>query len=310
MANLTMTAYWSRKFVRMGGVIFILVVLLQIGITSVVNYINSIRQATPDYRLGAISPIVFPQKQFEKKTFTFSLPNDRLPEVPKLLPVYTVVRPVNTLLAKSVADEEALGMGFASEPSEQSPGVYQYKNDVLQQTLTMNVLDGSFSMNYPYLTDQLLTTPEKIPTKELAINLSSQFLESGRKMTDDLRDGKKEVSFFRITPDKLEPLPAANGANIARVDFFRKPIEFKEKSYPILPTDPKVASAFVLVTGSAAKDKQVVEISYKFSTIDRQIYGTYPIKPIANAQAELEAGKYWPAKNTSAKNIEIRNINY
>jgi len=308
MSNLTITAYWSRKFIKLGGAIVIGIIALQIGITSLVSYIRSRKQDKPDYRLGIITPVVFPQKTFDKKTFTYTLPNDQLPKVPKLLPIYTVSRPVNTLLAKSMADDDAKAMGFSNEGTEQAPGVYQYKNDVLSQVLTLNVLDGSFVMNYPYLTDQLLTTPEKIPTKETAISQASQFLQKGGKLTDDLKGGKKEVTFFRITADKLEPLPASNGANIARVDFFRKPILFKEQNYAILPQDPKVASAYALVSGSSVTGRQIVEVSYKFSPIDRQVFGTYPIKPVAQAQDEFNKGDYWPARDISNKTVDIRNI--
>ncbi len=310
MANLTMTAYWARKFIKFGGAGIAILLVVQMAVSATISYIKSQKKAEPDYLLGSLNPISFPKKDFEKKQFAFTLPNDKLPVVPKILPVYQVNRPVFSLLLLDEAKVSAKGMGFVTEPVEKDSGngEYTFRNDIANQNLTVNVLDGSFTMSYPYQTDQLILVPEKIPTKELAIQSASSYLEKGGKLSPDLKEGKKEVSFFRISPEKLEPLTAPNGANLARVDIFRKPIEVGANSYKILPSDPRQATVYALVSGSSAENRSVVEVGYKHSNIDRQIFGTYPIKPVELAQKELTNGLYWPAKDVASKSVSIHNV--
>lgn len=284
--------------------------VLQLVVSATISYINSKKQEEPNYLLGGLNPVNFPKKDFEKKQFAFVLANDKLPETPKIMPVFQVNRPSFSLLLLEEAKEKAKGMGFVSDPVEKDSGSgeYIFRNEVTNQNLTLNVLDGSFTMTYPYQTDQLILVPEKIPSKELSIQAATGYLEKGGKLTPDLKDGKKDVSFYRISPEKLEPLPAPNGANLARVDIFRKPIEVGSKTYKILPSDPKSASVYALVSGSSADNRAVVEVGYKYSNIDRQIFGTYPIKKIETAQNELKNGLYWPAKDVAAKSVSIHNI--
>lgn len=262
----------------------------------------------PTIKFKRLTPIVFPQKEFDKKQFTFELPNDELPKAPKILPVFVVYRSVKTLLALDEDTKTARAFGFTGDPTEVSNGIYQFKNDSLSQTLTMNVLDGSFNLQYPYLNDQLLANPESMPTREQAMTYASSFLAGGGRLYDDLRDGEKETSYFKITFDKLEPMLAANGSNIMRVDFFRKPITFLKTDYKIMSADYKKASVSILVTGSGVDGKRIVDVNYKYANIDRESYSTYPIKTPSQAQADLVAGNYWPARNNIAKSIAIHDV--
>lgn len=310
MNNLTITAYWTRKIIKYGGATMIVLMLLQ-GMLS--TAIDLYKKAHPpeekaDLRFGKLVAIKFPEKNFDQKEFSIKLPDDKLPKVPKFMRVYSVERPSNSLLALENAKKIASDLGFVSEPSEvngSGSGTYQFKNEAIDQSLTMNVLDGSFKMKYPYLTDQLLTTPEKMPVKEQAISIASQYLSKAKALTSDLQAGEKAVSYYKISFDRLEPQSAPNGSNLAKVDFYEEPIVIGSEKYKIVPLDPASNPVNVLVSGSSALDRQVVEVNYKHSMIDREIYGKYPIKTAETALSELKLGKYFPAKDVASKNVSI-----
>lgn len=310
MANLTITAYYTRKLIKYGGLLLAVVLLLQWSIAAALSAYKKAHppEEIPTVRFKKLAPIIFPQKEFDKKQFTFELPGDELPKAPKLLPVFVVYRSVKTLLALDEDTKTARAFGFIGDPVEISNGIYRFRNDTLNQTLTMNVLDGSFNLQYPYSSDQLLANPESMPTKEQAVGYASSFLTGGGRLYDDLRDGVKETSYFKMSFDKLEPMLAANGSNIMRVDFFRKPITFLKNDYKIMSSDYKKASVSILVTGSGVDGKRIVDVNYKYANIDRESFSTYPIKTPAQAQADLVAGNYWPARNNITKSIAINNI--
>ncbi len=146
MANLTQTAYWTRFLVRYS---FIIVIVILVGQWSLSLAWRAYLAANPPKELptnryGKLAPIVFPQKDFVKKLFTLELANDTFPKTPEILPVYVVYRPNTTVLALDLETKAAKSMGFTDEPVEIGNGVFEFKNISLNQTLTVNVLDGSF----------------------------------------------------------------------------------------------------------------------------------------------------------------------
>jgi hypothetical protein len=196
-------------------------------------------------------------------------------------------------------------LGFNSKPSEVKYGVYEFKNDSLNQTLTMNVLDGSFNLKYPYESDQLLLNPEKMPTKEEAITIAKGYLSGANKYPTDLSEGEKKVSYWKISFDGLKSVSSLSEANIIRVDFFRTNIADNLK---IVSGDVNSASVSVLVTGSQLEGKKIVEVNYKYTQIDREIFSTYPIKTPEQAWTDLNAGNYWPASDVETKDVTIRQM--
>ncbi|MFZ2153454.1 MAG: hypothetical protein WAV41_05410 [Microgenomates group bacterium] len=305
--SLTHTAYVSRKIIKYGGVgiaIFTgLYMLIGMGIAA---YVRAHPPYTPpDVKFGLLPKTVFPEKKFEKKNFTTELASDKFPVYKDQARVFVITRPDNTFLALDQDTITARDLGFVGKPSEVKYGVYEFKNDSLNLTLTMNVLDGSFSLKYPYESDQLLLNPEKMPTKEEAVNIAKGYLSGGSKFPTDLVEGDAKVSFWKIGFEGLKSVSSLSEANIVKVDFFRKVIADNMK---IMSTDINGASVSVLVTGSQTEGRKVVEVNYKYANIDREIYSTYPIKTAEEAFNDLKSGNYWPASDVVANNVAIRNI--
>jgi len=307
MMSLTTTGHTSRLIIKYGGVgVLGLMLFYWVAGVAVAAY----KAAHPPYtpptvRFGKLPNIVFPQKEKTTKTFKLELPNDDFPKMSDQAKVYVVYRPGSDLLAYDYYVNMAKEMGFTEEPIKINDGMYEFRNNTLNQTLTINILDGSFTMKYPYINDQLLLATEKVPGKDAAIAAAKAYLEQAERWKPDLDDGVKNVSFWRIEADGLKQVNSASEANVAKVDFNREEIpgEFK-----IMEADVNSASISVLVSGSSVEGKKILEVAYKYADIDRESFSTYPIKTPSEAWDEFSSGNYWPALDSGDSQTIIRKM--
>lgn len=306
MSSLTDIAYFSRQLAKY-GTIFLLIFV--ISWSTIGGIIRSYRQkkldSTPDTRYGLLPQLVFPQREIQPKNFTLELPRDSFPIFPQVQKVFVVYRPVSTLLALDQDTKTAQKMGFASKPVEIKTGVYQFSRLDSDLSLVVNVLEGSFTLAYPYQQDQLLVSSKNIPDKNQSIQIAKNFLSTADKMTADLESGKQVISYWSFNSQGIKKVSSYSEANAVRVDFFRQDIDNK---YPIVSSKPETSSISVLLSGSQVDAKKVIEASYQYSPIDPTSYSRYPIIPPSQAYEFLKSGKYWPALQSQSENISIRNI--
>jgi hypothetical protein len=170
--------------------------------------------------------------------------------------------------------------------------------------LTVNVLDGDFEITYPYASDQLLLSETDVPNKSRAIDIASSFLSKGDKLTADLKDGEKEVSFWKIDGGTLKSVSSQSEANAVRVDFYRK--DFDDLS--LVSSNFGQASVSVLVSSSTVDAKKIIGVNFKDINIDRESYSTYPIKTGEEAISDLKSGNYWTAKDVNSTDVIIRKM--
>lgn len=307
MASLTHTAYVSRRLIKYGGTGIAIFTFLYIGITAAINAWIAAHPPViaPNIKYGILNKIVFPDKKFEKKNFTLELPNDQLPKFKTQTRVYFIARPDTAFLALEQDKKTAKELGFNNEPKQLAYGVYEFNNDELNLKLTMNVLEGGFRLKYPYENDQLLLNPEKVPSKDEAIITAKTYLQQANKLPQDLIDGVNKVSYWKIEYDGLKAVTSQSEANVARVDFFRKNLE---GDFKIVDTDINNATVSIVVSGSDVQGKKVIEVDYRYAPIDREAFGTYPIKTAEVAINDLKIGNYWPALDTVSKDVTIRKM--
>lgn len=304
--SLTHTAYTSRQIIKFGGISLIALIIVWSFTKALYKayIVSHPKYIAPTMKYGLLPKIVFPVKKTETKNFTFELANDEVPSFSDQAKVYVLYRPNTTFLALEEDTKTAISFGFTDKPVEIKPGIYEFKNNTINKTLVVNVLDGDFEITYPYNSDQLLLKPDKMPNKEEAIEIASSFLERGGKLIDDLKNGDKKVSFFKIENNVLKPVESQTEANTARVDFYRKNLE----GFKLLSSDYNKASVSVLVSGSKTEAKKVIEVNFKDINIDRDSFSTYPIKTTQEAIDSLKAGNYWTAEDVSNQNVTIRKI--
>jgi len=304
--SLTHTAFMSRNIIKYGGIGVIFFVFLWMSITTGYKIYRASHPVyvAPTQRYGVLPTIVFPEKEKTTKSFSFEFANDTVPQFSDQARVYVIYRSSSSIMALEKDKETAKKFEFTEEPSEIKTGVYEFKNSSSNKTLTMNVLNGSFTLTYPYMSDQLLLTSTNMPSKNEAIEIASSYLERGDKMADDLKNGEKKVSYWKIQNGSLIAADSQSEANMARVDFYRS----KLNEIEVLSENVGKASVSVLVSGSEVADKEVLEVNYKDLNIDSESYSTYPIKKAEEAVEDLKTGNYWPASDVTASQVVIRNM--
>lgn len=304
MASLTYTAYVSRKLIKFGSIGLVAFAILWMGSKAAITAYKAAHPVyvAPTIKYGILPKIVFPDKTFTKKNFTKELQNDAFPTFKDQAKVYVVYRSNRSFLALEEDTKTAIELGFPNAPVEIDTNIYEFKNSS-NQTLTMNIADGSFKLSYPYQTDQLLLTPEKVPNKNEATETASSFLRSAGKLSTDLENGEKIVTFWKISTDGIKAVEAQSEANAVRIDFFRQNVD---TDFKIVSSEPNRAAVSILVSGSSVADKRIIEVSYKYSPVDRESFSTYPLKTVDQAWIELTEGNYWPASDVSVNNVVIR----
>jgi len=261
----------------------------------------------PTVRFGILDKVVFPEKELSKKNFTAELANDKFPDYRDQANVYVIYRSKSAVGALEESKKTAALMSFNKEPREISTGNYLFNDTVSGRSLTMNVLESSFKLSYPYLSDQMLLNPEKMPSQDEAISSAKSFLQQIGKLSSDLDEGESKVSFWKISFDGLKEVGGLSEANIVRVDFFRKKLA---DDIQIVSTDIDKASVSVLVSGSSVAAKKIVEVNYKHVDVDTSAASasTYPIKTSEEAFSDLKSGDYWPASDIAKDSVVIRKI--
>lgn len=307
--SLTQVAYTSRNVIKYGGIGLVGFLLFYSGMGIA---IKAYRVAHPPYvaptvRYGVIDKVFFPEKEFQKKEFVAELPDDTFPKYKDQAKVYFIYRSKSIIGALEEGKNTAAAMNFLSEPKETGIGIYVFNDNNTSRSLTMNVLQSSFKMSYPYLTDQLLLNPEQMPNTERAISMATDFLEQAGKMSIDLQEGEKKVSFWKINYDGLKEVTALSEANIIRVDFFRKKLV---EDFQVVAVEVGKAPVSVLVSGSSVAAKRVVEVNYQHVNVDTSeaSSSTYPIITSKEAFDNLKMGNYWPVKDSSSNKVIIRKI--
>lgn len=309
MSSLTQVAYTSRRVIKYGGVGLVGFLFLWWGLGAAIKIYKAAHPpyVAPTVRYGVIDKVFFPEKEFQKKEFVAELPNDSFPKYSDQAKVYFIYRSKSIIGALEEGIKTAASMGFVNEPKEAGIGVYLFNDSNTGRSLTMNVLQSSFKLSYPYLTDQLLLNPEQMPNKEEAISTATNFLEQAGKIGTDLAEGEKKVSFWEINFDGLKEVTALSEANIIRVDFFRKKLA---EDIQIVSTEVARAPVSVLVSGSSVAAKKVVEVNYQHVEVDTSeaSFSTYPIISSKEAFENLKMGNYWPVSDTSSNKVVIRKI--
>lgn len=307
--SLTQVAYTSRNAIKYGGIGLVGFLFFYSGMGLA---IKEYKRRNPPYveptvRYGVIDKVFFPEKEFQKKEFEYELPNDTFPKYKDQAKVYVIYRSKSIIGALEEGKKTAATMNFLSEPKETGIGIYVFNDSNTGRSLTMNVLQSSFKLSYPYLTDQLLLNSEQMPNKEQAISTATNFLEQTGKLSPDLVEGEKKVSFWKINFDGLKEVTALSEANIIRVDFFRKKLV---DDFQVVAMEVGKAPVSILISGSSVAAKKVVEVNFQHVNVDTSeaSSSTYPIISSKEAFENLKMGNYWPAKDNSSNKVIIRKI--
>ena len=312
MAGLTQTAYYTRKGIKYFALGLVLFTVLKfawgMGLTWWKQQ-NPPPPPAPEVKFGKLPQIQFPAPQTNPSSLSYHLETIEgiPPNLPTLGRVYFMPEANPGVLALERAKEKAKQLGFGSEPQGLNETTYRFQNAAASPTtLEIDIISGNFKLFYPYSTDLDLLTNKTLPTDPQAIAEARSVLAKAGILTDDLKEGRSEVSYWRPEGGNLVPAISFSEADFVRIDLFRADVD----DLPILPPNPKRANIYFLFSGSKQTEKRIVEAGFIYNAIDRELSSTYPLKTASQGWQELQAGQGYIAnlgRNENGK-ITIRKI--
>lgn len=287
MANLTKTAYLTRKSIKYGAVVivifFILRIIWNIG-TNVYRQINPPPPPPATVSFNKLPALKFPKKenlpQFSYKLETIE---GGVPSLDTIGKVYFMARPVANLLALDRAKQLASKMGFIGEPTKVSETVYHFVGQNPASTLDIDIISQRFKLAYDFISDQSIFVEKKLPNEAGAIQATKGFLSQTDLLYPDLENGPTKISYFKFAAPNLVPVASFSEADFVRVDLFRQDLDKKK----ILSSNPNQSLISFLFSGARDLNKRIVEVNYFHQTISIENFSTYPLKPTNTAWQEL-----------------------
>jgi len=312
MSNLTVTAHYTRRVIFWSVVGLTGFVVIKGAITTagaIWKKLHPEPPPPPNLLFGTLPQLSFPAPdQILPEKISYKLETvDGLPKFPEMTNVYFITKIEPNLLSLERANQKALRMGFRSTPEALEKFRYRWNNlQIPPSTLEMDVTSGNFYLRYPYENDPSLLTAKNLANNEQAIREARSLLSNAGLLTEDLASGSAEVSYYHFDPPKLVAAPSLSEADFIRVDLFRAPLN----NVPVLPPNPTRSLISVLLSGSRESGKRIVEAEFAYAPVERETFGTYPLKPIDKAWQELQAGQGYIANlgENPTGNITIRRI--
>ncbi len=291
MANLTETAYYTRRLIKYGTIILVLFIVFKylFGVASDIwRRLHPPPPPPPTVAFGKLPPLDFPGKNDQLElSYRLETIQGRVPDLSNVGRVYFMPQAGPNLLGLDRAKDKAKKMGFASPPQALSSTLYLWSDNAAPPTtLGMDIVTGSFALRYAYENDQNLLNQKHLPSNEQAAAEAKDFLNANKLLTEDLKTGRIEYAYLRFTPPELISAISLSEADFVRVNLFRA----DQDEMRILPPDPKNALVSFLFSGAREGGKRIIEVNYTYFPIERQSFATYPLKTPTQAWNELQAG--------------------
>ena len=311
MANLTETAYYTRRTINWMILSVILYIILRIAWTVFIAmwlYFFPPQPPAPNFRFGKLPAIKFPEAspsaQFSYRLETIE---GNVPTASGSATVYFMPKPAANLLALTKTQEFAKRLGLNPKPIEETKAIYRFEDDTTQlRRLRFDIVSNNFILRYGFEQDTGLFSERSLPGVDAAIAEGKSMLQTFTLYGNDLVKGTNKVSFLKLVGDALVPSTSLSQADAVRLDFFRQNVGGVRVFTPY-PDEGQVVFIF---SGSKNAKKKVLQFAYTLWPIDYETNGTYAIKASASAWEDLNIGRGYVARTPTngATNIVIRQV--
>lgn len=298
MTALSDTAYYTRRAINWSILTVIGYVILRIiwSIVVVVWMIIFPPQAPPpNHAFGTLPAIKFPDAATPSAQLTFQLETIQgsVPTASGSANVYFMPKTAPNLLGLNQAQEFAKILQFDPTPIQESKNVYRFTDpsEPLRR-LRYDIVSKNFIVRYAFEQDSSAFIIKNLPIAQSAKQEVSNLLETYDIFPDDYKNGPVEVTFLRLTNNRLVTSTSLSQADAVRVDFFRKPIG----STKVVTPGPAEGSISVILSGNTAFKKRILQFAYTYWPVDYQTVATYPLKTSTSAWSELQQGNAYIAR--------------
>ncbi|MBN1262847.1 MAG: hypothetical protein JW991_00660 [Candidatus Pacebacteria bacterium] len=313
MATLTEVTFYTRKVIRWalyGLIIFVVFVLLSRVGVQVWKRFNPPKPPQPTLSFGVLPPIKFPPAEpVPELSFELETIEGKLPGMPIMAKVHFISKKIYSYLTMERAREIARGVGFNGEPiqiPETSETLFQWKSEIegIPTSFTMDIIDQTFAYAYDFQKNQSLLESRRALTNQDALIAIQSFLRQASSLPEDVRRGPANYVYFRYQAPNLIPALSLYETDFIKVTLLRENINDLE----VLPPNPYNGNISALI--SRVTSRRVLDLNYYYFPVDREVWGTYPLKDITRAWEELKSGQGYVANlgDNQAGEIKIRKV--
>ena len=304
MSSLTETAIFSRKafiwIIIAICTVVALMILLGIG-KNIKNALFPPKDLPATVAFGGINSLNKTTGFTAASGTTYELQtiSGGFPALPAYGTVFEIKKGSSSFGAIDNVSEMASNIGFDGQGVEVAPGEFEYVDDVDKNiVLRIDSLSGNFlfDTNYENNTEILSGRP---PDVQDAISIATRFLERYGLDLSDYPEEKVQTRMVRVDGTSLTPTQSANTANLIDVKFYRSDLN----KVPVIWAKENEAPISVLVS-----ERDVVYAKVSQNQIATNKFATYPLRNIADAYKDLEAGNGLFNRLPTQKQVTILNI--
>ena len=224
MANLTETAYYTRRTINWSILAVISYIVLRFFWSVFVAVWLEIfppKPPPPNFRFGKLPALKFleasPSAQF---TYRLETIVGNVPVASESAAVYFMPKPAANLLALSRTQDFASRLGLDPNPIEETKSVYRFEDATASlRRLRYDIVSNNFILRYGFEQDTGLFSDRNIPGVDAGIAEGKAMLQTFTLYGTDLSQGTSKVSFLKIVGDKLVGTTSLSQADALRVDF-------------------------------------------------------------------------------------------
>lgn len=257
--------------------------------------------APPENKYGKLAPIQFPQSKNSIPTFKVNTVSGVLPIFPLTINVYKLQQYIPTITALQTGRARAEALGYTQNQQVVSTNVYKWTKTGENNILTYDIVSLNFSVNSDFVTNPTLIAGDLSNSGNL-IDGAAGFIDALGADKSDIDFSKSVFSYFFIANSQLTEVKEPASASVAQVYLVQNPIGELPIYYPT--ASPSLLS----VTLSGPKPEDVVAASYNHFTPDLNEHSTYSLKSADQALQELQEGKGYIVRPTTATSVDITDV--
>ncbi len=293
MASLTVTAYYSRKYIKLGAIAVVAFIILRIVFGMFFDYLRAKFPPNffkPNHLYGVLPKIDFPQTASPSGEITFTLQTvtGTLPQSSEAARIFFMPKGRSNLLSLSRAQSMVGKIGFTTTPRQLSDTLYRWV-DIRSplRTVEMDIISNHFTLNYLYQHDLSLFTEKNLPQPAEAAKECVAFMQNlGARLTD-INTFQPQVTYLKLVGNALEPAVSQAQADAVKVDFFR----LNYDGMRIVNDTLDEGNITFILSGSTRSDRRILYAKYRLWSLDQSSQGIYQLKKSDKAWLEFLAGK-------------------
>lgn len=287
MINLTKVAYYTRRALIFGSLIFVIFLALRFAVGYFINYYraqNPPPKAKPTVAFGKLPALSLDTSGTLPTSFKLQLIEGRPPEGTESAKVFFIPKKPVKFFSRERAIQFAANLSFTGAPDQIDTVTFRFNDDLTGNSLIVDITNSNFIFQANYLRPAVFagTTP---PGKEIAISQAQKYF-TALGFSESLFKNAL-VTYLKFSGQDLIETSSLSTAQAVRVDFLKDLLE----GLPVIPAGYNRSGVHIIFSGSAEKTAQVLKAAYLDFPPELTTSATYPTISGQQAWEMLQQGK-------------------